>query len=465
MANHFSRLTQPPGPEPFSIADGLQLFLDEELIAARRGLERRLHSPRIAETALPQDRPWGDETMYDPVVIKEGDRYRMWYRTNFNTAPFYTGYAESQDGLSWTKPAVGRIEFRGSKENNLVWSSALDPLGPHTLCIFRDGNPRTPADQRYKAIAPTARCDGIVGLVSPDGWQWRMLQAEPIITGPKGDNAFDSHNVAFWDGVQGHFVAYLRGWQQGRRAIRRSLSTDFRKWSPLEYLDLGKAAPEHLYKNAATPYYRRPDIVLMFPKRFVPGRKFHRDWAHGGLSDIVFMSSRDGLRFERGAEAFIRPGRDPGNWHERAIEVGPGLVPTGNGEMSLYLMEHYRLPTVRIRRAVLREDGFVSMNASAAGGAFTTRPVVFRGSQLALNYATSAAGSVRVELQDAQGKPLPGLALNQCPEIFGDELARVVSWAGVSDLGKLAGRPVRLRFTMQDADLFSFRFQAPPAGP
>ena len=69
------------------------------------------------------------------------------------------------------------------------------------------------------------------------------------------------------------------------------------------------------------------------------------------------MSSRDGLRFDRRfLEAFVRPGPDPGNWHERAIEVGPGLVPTGDGEMSLYMIEHYRSPAVHIRRLALREE-------------------------------------------------------------------------------------------------------------
>jgi hypothetical protein len=64
---------------------------------------------------------------------------------------------------------------------------------------------------------------------------------------------------------------------------------------------------------------------------------------------------------------------------------------------------------------------------------------------------------VRVEIQDAGGLPVPGFALDDCPEIIGDETARIVTWKGGGDLSALAGRPVRLRFAMKDADLFSLR--------
>lgn len=68
----------------------------------------------------------------------------------------------------------------------------------------------------------------------------------------------------------------------------------------------------------------------MFPKRFLPDRQRDPAWHQPGLSDIVFMSSRDGLRWDRRfLEAFLRPGLDPLNWHDRAIEVGAGLVPAG----------------------------------------------------------------------------------------------------------------------------------------
>ncbi len=458
--HHVSRAA-PPAELPVNIGEQLQLFFDDQLIQSMHGAQLKLHSPRPAEEVIRMDKPWEDETMYDSVVIKDGDRYRMWYRTNFNARPFYTGYAESADGVRWTKPNLGLIEFRGSKENNLVWTSGADGAMGCVLSIFKDANPDTPESQRYKGfatrISSPAGETGILGLVSPDGLRWELLREELILRGA----AFDSHNLAFWDAARGEYVAFVRDFLGDIRHIQRATSADFRTWSKLEFIDLGDSPLEDLYKNAAVSYYRRPDILLMFPKRFLPTRKADPSWPHVGLSDIVFMSSRDGVRWDRRfMEAFIRPGRDPLNWHERAIEVGQGLVPTGEDEMSLYYIEHYRTDSVRIRRGVLREDGFVSVNAPYAGGELVTRPLLFAGNRLTINYATSAAGSIRVEIMDADGKAVPGFAAQDAAEIFGDQTDRVVKWQEAADVSQFAGEPIRLRFVLKDADLFSFRFRA-----
>ena len=138
--------------------------------------------------------------------------------------------------------------------------------------------------------------------------------------------------------------------------------------------------------------------------------------------------------------------------------MGPGLVPTGDGEMSLYFIEQYRTDSVHIRRGVLRVDGLASVHAGYQAREFVTRPLVFTGMRLVLNLSTSAAGSIQVELQDANGRPLPGHALADCPEIYGDKLEQVVSWKGGPDVKQFAGQPVRLRFVLKDADLYSIRF-------
>ncbi|MEJ7638414.1 MAG: hypothetical protein WKF75_10685 [Singulisphaera sp.] len=83
----------------------------------------------------------------------------------------------------------------------------------------------------------------------------------------------------------------------------------------------------------------------------------------------------------------------------------------------------------------------------------------FRGRRLSLNFATNAAGGIRVEVQESNGQPIPGFAPADCGGIFGDQLDRVVEWGVGSDVGALQGRPVRLRFALHDADLYSFQFQ------
>jgi hypothetical protein len=117
------------------------------------------------------------------------------------------------------------------------------------------------------------------------------------------------------------------------------------------------------------------------------------------------------------------------------------------------------------RRYVLRLDGFASLNAPLEGGEMITKPFRFQGKELEINYSTSAAGRIRIELEDVEGKPLPGFELDACEPIWGDEVSRVVRWRDAPGLEKLAGVPVRLRFELSDADLFSFRFRSARGSP
>ena len=282
---------------------------------------------------------------------------------------------------------------------------------------------------------------------------------------------FYSQNTVFWDGLRGHYTAYLRSWLpddgsgktdrgKGYRSIRRSTSKDFLTWTDPKQIDLGDSTPEHLYTNAATPYFRAPHIYLMFPRRFVPERQFHPDLDTNGASEGVFMTSRDGISWDRRFMApFIPPGPDPDNWTDRNMTVGRGVVPTGPAEISLYYKEHHRRPSGRFRRGSLRTDGFVSAHATFGGGELVTKPLTFSGSELVLNYGTSVLGGLRVEVQDAEGRPIPGYTLDDSEEIWGDEIERVARWRGGSELGQLAGQTVSLRFAMKEADLYSLRFR------
>jgi hypothetical protein len=114
---------------------------------------------------------------------------------------------------------------------------------------------------------------------------------------------------------------------------------------------------------------------------------------------------------------------------------------------------------VRLRRYTLRLDGFASIHAPIAGGELLTPPLIFKGSQLSMNFASSAFGSLRVEIQDADGKPLPGFTLDDSIELYGDTVARNAIWKDNPDLDALSGKPVRLRFVMKDADLYSIKFE------
>jgi hypothetical protein len=236
-----------------------------------------------------------------------------------------------------------------------------------------------------------------------------------------------------------------------------------------------------MYTSPVIPYFRAPHVYLAWPMRHLDAwRQRHRNLPGPGISDVVFMVSRDyGANWDRRfMEAFIRPGRDPRNWTDRSNLPAWGLIETAPDEISLYVVRNYHLPTNYLERMVLRTDGFVSVNAGYGGGEIRTKPMVFNGNNLVLNYATSAAGQLRVEVQDAAGNPLPGFSLDECEPIYGDEIEYTVRWtrfqldekeyphwakisqrAAERPLARLAGKTVRLRFVLKDADLYSLRFR------
>jgi hypothetical protein len=170
------------------------------------------------------------------------------------------------------------------------------------------------------------------------------------------------------------------------------------------------------------------------------------------------MSSRDGLSFERWEEAFIRAGAEPEVWTDRNNYPAWGMIETAPGELSVYWTEHYRHPTMRLRRGTIRTDGFVSLHAGGDPGEVLTRPLIFSGDRLVVNYATDAVGWLRFELCEADGTPIEGFSLADSELLFGNEIEHEVSWRGGGDVSALAGRPVRLRVRLENADLYSLRF-------
>ncbi|MEX0936842.1 MAG: hypothetical protein WDZ59_03205 [Pirellulales bacterium] len=212
-----------------------------------------------------------------------------------------------------------------------------------------------------------------------------------------------------------------------------------------EPIDMAANEPgEHLYTSGTHPYFRAPHIYVALPTRFQAGRS--------SITDVVFMTTRPGSdRFDRlFKEAFIRPGLGPQGWGNRSNYVAWHVVPTSDTEMSMYMYGggHY----------VFRYDGFVSVHAGYEKGEFLTKPLLFKGRALEVNYATSAAGGIQIEIQDAEGAPTEGYRLEESDLLYGDHISHTVPWKGSSDVGELAGQPVQLRFVMNEADLYSIRF-------
>ncbi len=494
------------GGEVLEIGSRLELMVDRYLIDSMSGGARlELHRPERNEIVMQTDEPWEGNASGYQSVFQDGSVYRMYYRGGHythggkpaqtrDTHPWVLCYAESDDGIHWRKPNLGILDFEGSTQNNIVLTPALvasiQGCPAHTA-VFKDANPDCPEDQRYKImIVGNNPGHGLYVLVSPDGLHFSLEQKQPLPLA----GAFDSQNLAFWDPVRGEYRAYWRIFTEGItngetwkpagfRAIRTATSKDLVQWSSHADLTYEDSAAEHLYTNQIQPYYRAPHILMGFPMRYndrgwsgpmldLPGQeerlaraKVSRRYGTA-ITDALFMSSRDGLHFHRWSEAFIRPGpRLKDTWVYGDNFVFWGMVETKShlenapNDISLYATEGYwEGAYTSVRRYTLRIDGFVSAYAPLTGGEIVTKPFIFEGGNLTLNAATSAAGGVQVEIQDATGKPIQGYCLDECPEIFCDSVRHVVRWRHGGDVRPLAGKPVRLRFVLRDADLFAFQF-------
>ncbi len=505
------------GSLPVDIGSRLELMVDDCLEAwLGGGARRHLNSPVPQEITLRMDAPWEGNASGGFTVFEDGGLFRMYYRgQNFEysggelSSPRgkYVCYAESSDGIHWEKPELGLVEFDGSKKNNIVMDA--DKILNGMFSPFKDGNPACEPDARYKSfvLMERGKVRGLWAYKSADGIQWAEMSSGPVIT--KG--LLDTQNLAFWDGARGEYRAYHRnefrqaqtgeepygshsiqaGGERQRgsrygRDILTATSSDFVHWTDSVFVNYSEGRPSELYTNQVTPYYRAPHLFLGFPARYV-----ERTWSESleclpelehrrmragiserygaALTDGMFMSSRDGYNFNLWPESFIRPGLRPrdnwtygDNFQNWGIVTTPSAVAWAPEELSFYVREGYwRDEASSLRRYTMRVDGFASVQAPLSGGELVTKPLIFAGRDLVLNFSASAAGSVRVELlRDQMNEPIEGFRLEDCIEVLGDELERVVRWQEGRALDGLAGTPVRLRFVLRDADLYSFRFRA-----
>lgn len=482
------------GNEPIDIASRRELFTDDHLIASMKGLTLTLHHPTAREIAMTFDKPWEGNTSGYPTVIKDGELYRMIYRGHrmiwddqslrMSHSPVVC-YAESKDGIHWKKPTLEIFPLLGQLatnvddplDNNIVWPGSSFS---GTFVPFLDSNPHCPATERFKAVGGTHRT-GLHLFTSPDAIQWTKSQ-EPIFK--KG--ALDSMNVVFWDPEISKYVLYYRTVVDGLRSISMTTSTDLHNWSDSQPIAYPNSPPQQMYTNGIKPYYRAPHIRFGFPTRYI-ARKLSPNIEQlaptqlrkeltdayprvgSDLTDGLFMSSRNGVQFSRWDEAFLRPGPEASalqsNWMYGDNYQSYGLFETKSSvvgapnEISMLFSEGYwRDGHSRLRRYTIRLDGFVSVQAPYRGGELVTKPIRFNGDRLEINYSTSAAGSIRIEIQSPDGKPIDGFSMPECIESIGDSVNYTVRWRDGSQVTALAGKAVRLRIAMKDADIFSLQF-------
>lgn len=466
-------------------------LVDEEASDA----EIRCHQPVNHGVVMTFDKPWeGDGCNYNNLVIEPDGLMRMYYLgwemisadKKKHTHDIVVCYAESRDGIHWERPNLGLCEFEGSKDNNILLDKSFDG-GFDNFFVFRDPKPGVPADELYKALYARPAHDGLEHALccalSADGLHWRHGW---VVT---TEGMFDTLNTACYDVSADIYRVYLRGFHHENeelglnekiRDIRFCESKDFRSFTSPKLLDFRGKDDYPLYTNVITPYYRAPHIFTGFPSRYVersawsdafeqiPGAEarcmrcdIHPRYGLA-VTDCVFMSSRDGITWDRADEAFIRPGPENGlNWIYGdgypvlgQFEV-PGVMPGEEPRLAILMSSigHWSMKPAGMGLYTIRRDGFISRHAGYRERTVMTKPFLLRADEIYLNLSTSARGYVTVEVLDRNGFPITGLSSE---EYFGDSTDRRIRFSG--DLSRLNGNVVRLRLRMRDADVYAIRF-------
>jgi hypothetical protein len=243
-----------------------------------------------------------------------------------------------------------------------------------------------------------------------------------------------------------------------------------------------------LYNPCVHVYPWAQEVYVAFPSMYrcwgygqgniSAGRDHRGDLSNDGLFETQLAVSRDGVHFTRYRTPYLHSGMvrnisgSEGDLDCGLMMMGIGMLRRGD-EIWQYHFGARRTHMTRedgerlgmrgegIFRTVQRLDGFVSVDADQCGGEFVTPPLIFAGSRLHLNAACHGLGEVCVELQDAEGTPLPGFTQAEAVSLDRNGTAQEVWWHGGPDVSRLAGRPVRLRFVLRSAKLFAFQFMEP----
>ena len=470
---------------PLEPGNRRQLLFDDVLVASKEGFVITPNQAVRTESAiLEPEAPWEEGGIHVESVLAYDGLFRLWYRAYGEDQVARLCYAASTDGIHWQRPNLGLFEYRSSKQNNIVLLNIgnvfLDPSAPeerrfkmicdrgkYTYPSAYDGGARF----RYLDPPPaTWHYSGIGGAYSPDGIYWTFTEKESIMPWYT-----DTMNVAFWDERIRKYVAYVR-WNEylrvkdgvlrgsfDYRAIARSESEDFENFPlPEKILEPDFDHPEDkdlwgggLYDSAAIQYPFAQDAYFIFPAAF------HHS---SDTLDIQLGASRDGIRFTRWREPFVRLGRQ-GSFDSRMLYMGRGMLAMGD-ELWMYYsgfdqlhdqgkVEDFRSAIGRVR---IRRDGFVSQDAPGSGGTLTTHPFGLTGRSLEVNRDASSRGWLKVEILDREEQPVPGFDEQSADRLHGNDVHQRVTWNGQDDLSSLAGRSIRLRFTGQSVKLYAFQF-------
>ncbi|MBQ9132287.1 MAG: hypothetical protein IJX62_07445 [Clostridia bacterium] len=468
-----------------------EVFWDDYLVDNEKttAFQRLMHPEKKEVSFVFKNEEIKDVLMFFSI-LKDDKGYKLYYLDWKDGAgepveKRYLAVLESQDGIAWSQPDLNIYpypEFKG--HNNVVLQ------GADSAFVFYDENPQCPIEEKYKIVTPyyCEKPNGKAALelwamTSPDGYHFKLSHC--IET----EGHFDSLNTAHYR--NGQYACYFRSfhdrdgndtkiWNTDNfRDIRLITSKDFKNWSRQQRLQYSDGMDYQLYTNNIFPYERAPHILVGFPTRYV-GKKEWTDnmeqlksaslkkWlikndcsgprAGLAITDSVFMCSRDGVNFSRFNEAFLSCGpEEENNWVYGDNYFAYNMIDSGRDTYYMYCMENRRSYELdkSLYRYEIRKDGFACYMADGEEKVLVTKPLVFDGKDLHLNFSTSAFGYIYIDVLNEKGEKISEDSF----EIFGNTIDRKIPFADGASFEEFAGKPVRLRFRMRDAKLFSLKFE------
>ena len=475
-----------------------EMFWDSYLVDEEKSTAlKRLNQPVFKKCCFSFDKGLELDSISNLCMVKDDKGYKMYYSPwNSKTGEIGLAVIESEDGINWTRPDLNICdcpELSGC--NNLIIKKCV--MG---YFVFYDTNPACPKDEKYKAIgtvhpAPPQKA-GLWCLTSPDGYHFRQSH---LLT---EYGRFDSLNTAHWDGSR--YACYFRDfhnttipdnidgteapeklggltteqWHSGIRDVRVMFSDDFKNWTKPERIEFYDGLDYALYTNGVTVYDRAPHILVGFPTRYFEKKEWteneeqiassklkkesmQRLEKRAGLAinDCIFMHSRDGKNWSRFNEAFICSGyENEQNWVYGDCYPAYGLI--DSGKENYYILQHSCHRSFGMAKPLnlyeIRKDGFACYMADDKERVIVTNPLTFTGKDLHINFSSSAFGYIYVDVLDENGEPH---ADKKSFEIYGDTIDRRICFEDGSDFSEFAGRPVRIRFRLRDAKLYSMWFK------
>jgi len=443
-----------------------QLFVDDELILAKKGMVRKVHPcEKLDEPVMASSEPWEydgiDQRIYVYGTILRDEPsglFRMWYNRMQNVM-----YATSADGIEWRRPLLGLCDMGGSKANNVVF--------PHFHSPSVVYNPQEPdPEKRYQMLGSSRVCGrGYHAAHSPDGLHWTLYPKNPVL--PSSDTC----TLAF-DAKTGEYLAFHKRMHEHRGERRRlvylATSRNMQDWSepklvlaPDEADDRAVRAEggrfSQFYNLSVFPYGGQfLGFVTHFRYTGPPKERGPLQSGDDGPVDVQLVHSRDGRTWNRCEDRSPVIPLGPRPYDAGCIlgvSNGPAMV---GDEMWLYYTAittthagYVPKKRITIALAKWRRDGLVSLSAGQDGGQVETVLLLGTGNRLVVN-ADAEGGEIAVSVLDEDGDALPGFTQQDCIPIHSNAIAHHVQWKQQNWLP--AGRPVRLRFHVKNARLYSY---------